>query len=230
MRRWIESANNAIEGILHAAQTQRHLRYHFYASGTVLTGSYILGVTRNEFILIALAVIAVLVAEMLNTAVEATVDLLSPEHHERARAAKDIAAGAVLITAFGSAVIGYIILFPHLINLFAEGFAIAPRPNAEVTVLSFIMVLITVILVKAYRGAGHPLRGGMPSGHAALSYSLWASVSFSFQSPAISAVIFIVAAIVSYSRIVMGIHHPKEVLAGGVIGALETTLLFMVFT
>ncbi|TAL24023.1 MAG: diacylglycerol kinase family protein, partial [Nitrospirae bacterium] len=112
LRQWIKSANFAIEGILHAAKTQRHLRYHFYAAAAVLLISYILGVSRTEFLIISLSVIAVLLAEMFNTSIETLVDIISAEHSEKARIAKDIAAGAVLITAFGVAVVGYIILFP----------------------------------------------------------------------------------------------------------------------
>ena len=59
IRQWISSANCAIEGVLHAAQTQLHLRYQFYVAACVLLGSYFLGVSKTEFILIALAVIAV---------------------------------------------------------------------------------------------------------------------------------------------------------------------------
>ncbi len=78
LRRWLKSANFAIEGILHGARTQRHLRYHFISAAVVLIMSYVLGVTRLEFILLSLAVILVLSAEMLNSAVEAIVDLVSP--------------------------------------------------------------------------------------------------------------------------------------------------------
>src|ERR1039458_6869916 len=108
LRQWIKSANYAIEGILHGASTQRHLRYHFYSAAVVLLLSTILGVSKSEFIVLTLAVILVLSAEMLNSAIEAVVDLISPDYAEKARIAKDIAAGAVLITAFGAAILGYI--------------------------------------------------------------------------------------------------------------------------
>lgn len=105
LKKWFKSANFAIEGILHAAKTQRHLRYHFYTAAFVLLLIYILGISRFEFLIITLSAIAVLLAEMFNTAIETVVDIISPEESEKARIAKDIAAGAVLITAFGVAVI-----------------------------------------------------------------------------------------------------------------------------
>ena len=88
LKKWIKSVNFAIEGILHAARTQRHLRYHFYSAAVVLLVSYILGVSRIEFMIISLSVIAVLLSEMFNTAIEAIVDIISPNHSEKARIVK----------------------------------------------------------------------------------------------------------------------------------------------
>lgn len=230
LKQWIESANNAIEGILHAAKTQRHLRYHFYTAATVLLAGYILGITRQEFMLIALAVMAVLVAELINTAVEVMVDMLSPEHSERARQAKDIAAGAVLVTAFVSAIIGYIVFFPHIRDLFTYGFRIIPRASEEVSVIASIMVLIMVILMKAYRGKGHPLSGGMPSGHAALAFSVWVSVTFATGNAIASVLCFVLAGLIAQSRISTGIHSRIEAIVGAVLGSVVTLALFWMFS
>lgn len=230
LRQWIKSANFAIEGVLHAAKTQRHLRYHFYAAAAVLIGSYILGVTKTEFLIISLAVIAVIVAEMMNSAVETMVDLLSPDQSEKARTAKDIAAGGVLITAFGAAVIGYIVLFPYLRSMFERGPYITKHAPEEVSIIAFILVLIVVILFKAYVGKGHPLSGGMPSGHTALAFSVWVSATYTTKSFFVSALCFALAAMIAQSRITTKAHKPWEVVLGGAIGAAITFLLFQVFS
>ena len=230
LRTWIKSANCAIEGILVAAKTQRHVRYHFYSSAVILLLSYILGVSRTEFLLLALAAITVLLAELLNTAVEAVVDLLSPEHHETARIAKDVAAGAVLITAFGAAIIGYIILVPPIFKSFREGFHIAKHSAEEVAVASIILVLILVVIAKAYFGKGTPLRGGVPSGHAALAFSVWVSLSLSSGSLVFSLFCLFLATAVAVNRVTAGIHTAWEVILGGTIGASVTFLLFHVFS
>ncbi len=229
LRQWIRSANFAIEGILHGARTQRHLRYHFISAATVLLFSYIVGVSRNEFILLALAVILVLLAEMMNTAIETVVDILSPGHSEKARIAKDIAAGAVLITAFGAAVLGYVILFPYLTSLFQEGFAVAHHSAEEISLLSFIIVLILVIMAKSYFGTGLPLRGGLPSGHAALAFSIWVSVSYMTRNVMISLLCLVMAVWITQSRVSAKIHSAREVLLGALMGGLVTYLLFRLF-
>jgi diacylglycerol kinase (ATP) len=229
IKKWLKSANHAVEGILHAAKTQRHLRYHFYAAAIVLTVCYALGLTKSEFLIVALAVIAVLGAEMMNTAVEATVDMLEPEHHERARAAKDMAAGAVFITAFGAVVIGYIVLFPYLRRIFERGLVISKHAPWEISAVAIILVLIIVILLKAYTGKGHPLSGGFPSGHAAVAFSIWVSVIFMAHSFLISALSFVLAAMIAGSRFTSGVHRPIEVVAGALLGAAVTFALFKVF-
>jgi diacylglycerol kinase (ATP) len=230
LRQWLKSANYAIEGILHASKTQRHLRYHFYAASVVLVTSYVLGITKTEFLIISLAVIAVLVAEMVNTSIEAMVDLLSPEHDEKARAAKDIAAGAVLITVFGAAVIGYIVLFPYISEVFTEGPYLTKHPREEIAIIAFILILILVILLKAYFGRGHPLSGGMPSGHSALAFSVWMSATLTSQNVFVSLLCFLLAAVIAQSRVATKTHKPWEVILGGLLGAAITFLLFQVFS
>ena len=229
LRRWINSANNAIEGILHAVRTQPHLRYHFYAAALVLILSYALGVTKYEFLVIALAVIIVLSAELLNSAVENVVDMVSPEPSEKARTAKDMAAGAVLTVAFGAALVGYIVLFPYLRRIFEIGFVMPKHSPEEVSIIAFILVLIVVILLKAYFGSGVPLRGGMPSGHTALAFSAWTAATMITRSAFVSVVCFALAVVIGQSRVAAGAHKIREVVAGGVVGAGLTYLLFLVF-
>lgn len=229
-KEWLRSANFAIEGILHAAKTQRHLRYHFFTAAAVLFFSYALGVSRTEFLIISLSVIAVLLAEMFNTAVESIVDIISPEHSEKARIAKDIAAGSVFITAFGVAVIGYIILFPYLRDVFYKGLHITKHSNEEIALIAFIIVLILVVITKAYFGRGLPLRGGMPSGHAALAFSAWVAATFITENFVVSLVTFIIAVVIAQSRIAIMAHTVWEVILGSLMGASVTFLLFRLFS
>lgn len=229
-RQWVRSANFAIEGILHAAKTQRHLRYHFFSAATVLLTSYILGVSRTEFLIIALSVIAVLLAEMFNTALEALVDIVSPEHSEKARIVKDIAAGAVFVTAFGVAVIGYIILFPYLRDSFHSGLSVTKHSKEEISLIAFIIVLILVVMTKAYFGRGLPLRGGMPSGHAALAFSAWVATTYLTENFIASLITFGIAIIIARSRVITKAHTGWEVILGSLMGASVTFLLFRLFS
>ena len=229
-RQWLRSANFAIEGILYAAKTQRHLRYHFFAAVAVLLVSYILGVTKTEFLIISLSVIAVILAEMFNTAIEAVVDIISPGQSEKARVAKDMAAGAVLVTAFGAAVIGYIILFPYLQDVFKDGLHVTKHSKEEITGIAFILVLMLVVITKTYFGKGLPLRGGMPSGHSALAFSAWVATTYLTENFVASLLSFVIAVIIAHSRVVTRAHTVWEVVLGSLMGALVTFLLFRLFS
>jgi diacylglycerol kinase (ATP) len=229
LRRWIKSTNFAIEGILHGTKTQKHLRYHLYSAAFILVLSYVLGISRNDFLIIALTVIVVLLAELSNTAIEAVVDMVSPQKSEKAKIAKDVAAGAVLTTAFGAAVIGYIILLPHIRNAFQNGFHIAKHSGEEISVMAVILVLILVVMTKAYIGRGTPLRGGIPSGHSALAFSVWVVVTYTTGSVTASALCLILATVIAASRVTSKIHTIGEVIFGGVMGAALTFVLFQIF-
>ncbi|RMG73606.1 MAG: phosphatase PAP2 family protein [Nitrospirae bacterium] len=229
LRKWFESANYAIEGVLHAAKTERHLRYHFYAASAVLILSFLLGVSRAEFLLISIMAVIVICAELLNTAIEHVVDLLSPEKNELARLAKDIAAGAVLVTAFGSLVIGYIILAPYIYRAFQEGFTIAKHTGEDTAVVSLVIVLILVIITKSHFGLGRPLRGGLPSGHSALAFSIWVSTTYISQNYIVSILTFVAALVIAQSRVAVKAHTAWEVILGGLLGSITTFVLFLIF-
>ncbi len=230
LKRWIRSANHAIEGILHGTKTQRHLRYHLYSASVILILSYVLGVSKNDFLVIGVLVIVVLLAELFNTAIEVVVDLLSPKHSEKAKVAKDVSAGAVLITAFGAAVIGYIVLVPYIRDSIESGFRVARHTGEEISIMAVILVLILVVITKAYIGRGTPLKGGLPSGHAALAFSVWVAVTFTTGSALASLLCFILSATIAGSRVTSKIHTTWEVILGGLMGASLTFLLFMIFS
>lgn len=229
LRKWVESANYAIEGILHAAKTERHLRYHFYAAVLILLLSLILGITRSEFIAIAIVAIIVLSVEMLNTAIEATVDIIFKEYDNRAKIIKDIAAGAVLTASIGAAVVGYIIFLPYLKNIFENGLKIAKHSGEDIAIISFVVLLILVIITKTFFGKGSPLRGGIPSGHAVVAFSIWAAVTFLSEAFLPSFLVLILAVLVAQSRVSIGVHKPWEVILGALLGSVVTFFLFKLF-
>jgi len=230
LRKWIESSNYAIEGILHAVRTQRHMRYHFFAAILILVISFSLGIGWSEFVILITLSVVVLSVEMLNSAVELITDVLFQEYHEQAKWIKDMAAGAVLITALGAAVIGYIILYEPVKNFFYSGLNVAKHAKADVAVVALIVVLILVVLTKAFFGKGKPLRGGMPSGHAAVSFSIWIAIVFISESFTPSLLVLIMAILIAQSRVSTGAHSPLEVIMGALLGTTVTFLLFKIFS
>jgi diacylglycerol kinase (ATP) len=230
LRKWIKSANHAIEGILHAAKTQRHMRYHLYTAVIILLLSFSLGISWVEFIALVVLSVIVISVEMLNTAIEAIADVLFKEYDPRAKAIKDIAAGAVLITAMGAVVIGYIILFEPLKDIFYKGIIIAKHSEGDVAIVALVIVLILVVITKAIHGKGEPLRGGMPSGHAAVAFSIWVAITFLTESFMPSMLVFIMAIFIAQGRVHVGIHRPIEVVLGALLGSTITFILLKIFS
>ncbi|RYU81102.1 diacylglycerol kinase family protein [Hymenobacter persicinus] len=116
LRRRVASFGHAFRGVASALGSEVHLRFHAAAAAAIGLGFY-LRITRLEWALVALAIGAVWSAELLNTAVEALTDLVSPEYHALAGKAKDVAAGAVLVVAAGALVVGLLVFGPPLWSL-----------------------------------------------------------------------------------------------------------------
>jgi diacylglycerol kinase (ATP) len=104
----------AWEGIQYAYSTQPNFRYHsLFALIAVLIGLW-LNISANEWLILLLTITLVIVAEMINTAIESMTDLIHDQHHKHAKIAKDVSAGMVLVSAIGSVVIGAVIFLPKI--------------------------------------------------------------------------------------------------------------------
>lgn len=104
-------------GVLRTFLNQRSIRLQAGIGAVVILFGLVLGLSTLEWALVVLCISGVLVAELLNTAVEAAVDLSCPEFHELARVAKDAAAGAALVAAAASVIVGLLIFGPRLLKL-----------------------------------------------------------------------------------------------------------------
>jgi diacylglycerol kinase (ATP) len=205
------------------------MRNHFLAALVLLIATLFLRVSPLEFILLALSVSFVLFAELLNTAIEVVVDLVSPDYHPLARIAKDTAAGAVLVAAIGTSVMGYLILSRYIFPLYKEMLGMIGTPAEMGTLVSILMVVIIVIIMKARSGGGSPLRGGLPSGHAAVAFSIATSVSLNTQDPMVSLLTIALAIMVSHSRLLLNIHSMREVVLGALTGTGITLAMLLLF-
>jgi diacylglycerol kinase (ATP) len=205
------------------------MRSHFIAALAVLLVALFLRVSPIEFALLALSILFVLFAELINTAIEAVVDLASPGFHPLAKTAKDTAAGAVLIAACGGGIMGYLILAKYILPLYGKALAMFGTQSDLGTVVAVLIVTIVVIMIKSLSGKGTPLQGGAPSGHAAVAFSIATAVSLNTGDPLISLLCFALAIMVSHSRLLMRIHSMREVVLGSLVGSGVTILVLLAF-
>jgi diacylglycerol kinase (ATP) len=228
----IDSMNYAAEGVIHVLRTQRNLRIHFGVAVAVLVAAVVLNVTRFDLLALLISISFVLIAEMLNSAVEAAIDIATTSFDPMAKLAKDIAAGAVLIAAINALAVGYIVFSDKISTRSARLLDRLRDAPAELTLVALVLTVILVIATKAYTQRGTPLRGGIPSGHAALAFAGWIALTYVAGNDhrfLISSIALIMAVLVAQTRVESGVHSALEVTYGALVGALATLIVFQVF-
>ena len=229
-----ESFNYAIEGIIHVLRTQRNMRIHFGAAVGVLVAALVLNVSRLELIALLLSIAFVLIAEMFNTAIEAAVDVASTSFDPMAKLAKDIGAGAVLIAALNAIAVGYLVFSGQVADESSRLLDKLSDAPAELTLIALVLTIALVIALKAFSGRGSPLRGGWPSGHAAVAFAGWMAITLVLGDTEhrflVSSLTLIMALLVAQTRIEAGVHSTVEVASGSLLGALVTLVIFQGFS
>lgn len=224
------SFNHAYQGIIYVIRTQRNMQIHTGIALVVLTLSLLLNVSRVELAILVLVIMAVLVTEMFNTAMEFAVDLVTREYHPLAKLAKDVAAGAVLISSISAVAVGYLILADRLGPFSLQTLEDVRAWPGHLTLVALVMVALLVVAGKALTRSPNAFLGGMPSGHAAASFAGWVAVSFlaadTQYGGLISLMALMMALLVCQSRVEAGIHTVYQIIVGGVLGAMVTLAIF----
>lgn len=229
----LDSFNFAFEGVVHVLRTERNLRLHFAIAVGVIVAAVAFDVTRFELMALLLSISFVLIAEMLNSAIEAAVDLATDAFHPLAKLAKDVAAGAVLIAAVNATAVGYLVFSGNVADRSSHFLDRLSHAPADLTVVALVLVVLLVIAGKALTGRGTPLRGGLPSGHAAVAFAGWMAATLVLHDSGhrflISTLTLIMALLVAQTRVESGVHSTLEVGAGALLGSLVTLGLFQLF-
>jgi len=225
----VKSFNCAIEGFIYALKTQRSMRIHFLIAVLVLLLGIYFNFNRIELLILCAAISFVFVTEMVNTAVELTIDLVvEDKYHFLAHKIKDITAGSVLIASINAIVVGYLLFARRLPFSIEKGLLKVRQSSWHMTFICLISVLAIVVMSKVVFHKGTPLRGGMPSGHSALAFSMWMVISLMSNNGLIIVLSFIMAFLIARSRLAQGIHNVWEIFAGGIVGTLATLLIFQI--
>ena len=111
------SVKNCLDGISYVTKSEKNFKREIALGIIALILSYILKIDKIEFIIVLTMICLVLTTEIINTAIERTVDLVTKEYHELDRIAKDVSAGSVLVTSTFALIIGIIIFMPKIITL-----------------------------------------------------------------------------------------------------------------
>lgn len=226
MRFW-RSFNHAFAGIMYAARTQPNMRAHLGIALLVILAAMLLRLERGYVIDLVITIAIVLSLELLNTAVESMVDLLTVTHHPLAKTAKDAAAGAVLVASIAAVVVGYLVFYQGIINGGQRVFEAVASVPSNIAFVVLATVAIVTIFAKAWVGRGSALQGGAISGHAALAFASATLLAFVTQRPLAALLAYFIAFLVAQSRVEAKIHSTAEVLTGSILGTVVALAVYL---
>lgn len=148
-KKLVDSFNSAINGIINTVRTERNMKIHLVAAILVLIACFFFDISKMEFLILAITITMVMAAEVVNTAIEAVVDMSTNYYHPLAKIAKNAAAGAVLITAINAVIVGYVIFWDKLTNI--SYVLVHKVKNSQPYTVLIILVIVTLatIIVKA---------------------------------------------------------------------------------
>jgi len=227
-RKLTESFNSAIEGFLYVVKTQRNMRIHFLLALMVLVLGIKLNFERIEMMVLCITAALVLITEMINTAIEIVSNKVSTSYSGWVKVVKDMSAGAVLVASLNAVIVGYFLFFRNNIfyQIFSRELLRISQSQWHVSFVILLILLGIVIIGKAIFHKGKPLRGGMPSGHSAVAFSVWVLVALISQSALLIFTVFIISLMVAQSRIGRHYHTLSEVFIGALIGIVVTVMLY----
>ena len=137
------------------------------------------------------------------------------------------------IHAANAVIVGYLVFAGKVADRSANLLDRLRQAPAELTLVALVLTIIIVIATKAYTGRGTPLRGGVPSGHAAVAFAGWMAATYAAGEShrfLVSSIALIMAILVAQTRVESGVHSALEVTYGALVGALAALVVFQVFS
>lgn len=228
---FIEACNNAVNGIIYAATTQSNVKKQLIIGVIIMILSLFYNFTTAEFLCLTFSVFFVIFAEMVNTAIETLVDLLVDVYHPKAKIAKDVAAGAVVLTACNAIVVAYFLFFRET-ELTHMGESLFSSMISDPTHLIFVGLIITVIAIVAvktianYKKQKNPAQKVfIPSGQTALAFAILTAIWINTKNPVVFCLSLGLSILVAGNRI-NDTRSFGEVVFGAFMGPLIVLMIF----
>ena len=230
---FIEACNNAVNGIIYAATTQRNIRIQLVLAVIVMILCLFYGLNTTEFLCLLFAVFMVIFAELINTAIETVVDLFVDVYHPKAKIAKDVAAGAVVLAACNALVVGYFIFFKAE-NLKAISDSIFNNMVKSPLHLAFVAIMLVIIAVIAMKAScskkkerGELIKEGfVPSGQSAIAFAALTAIWLNSKDIVTFTLALILSILIVENRVYSNARTKAEVVFGACMGVLIVLLIY----
>ncbi|MBP1992846.1 diacylglycerol kinase [Paenibacillus eucommiae] len=220
--RWRRSFRYAYEGIKYALDTQGNMKFHFFVAFLVLIAALFFHLSKTDILFLLLAVTLMLVTELINTAVEKTVDLAMPDKHPLAKIAKDVAAASVLVSAVFAVVVGMIVFYEPIDNLFRQAKQQDnPMSPGIIWVLLALVVLSVIVIETRFSDKGKFVR---PSLLSAVAFSVSTLIAIFANYTLIVLLAYTLSAIIFIILYDKKTRPFPALIMGAIIGAAVTVL------
>jgi len=228
---FIDSWKNAINGIIYATTTQGNVKKQLVIAVIVVILSLFFNLSKAEFLIFLFTIILILFAEMVNTAIETVVDLYIDVYHPKAKIAKDVAAGGVVITAINAVIVAYFLFFDKISEIgisFIENIINSPVHLAFSVFM--IAVIASLSLIAYAKTDKHKIlnKRFVPSGHAVLAFTANTIIWIISKNPIVLILSLIMAILIAESRIAAKEHKLSEIIFSACLGTVLVLLLYAI--
>lgn len=232
-KNFLDAWKNAINGIIYATTTQGNIKKQLVIAVIVVVISLFFDLSKAEFLCFMFTIILILFAEMVNTAIETVVDLYTDIYHPKAKIAKDVAAGGVVITAINAVIVAYFLFFDKISDIglqFIRNVANSPVHLAFATIIIIIIsvvALISMARTNKHKGLNHRF---VPSGHAALAFAANTIIWLTTDNLVILTLSLVISLLAAESRVESKAHKLSEVVFSSCVGIILVLFIYGLVT
>lgn len=226
---FIDAWRNALNGIIYAITTQSNIKKQLVIAVAVMLISLFFDLNKAEFLCLMFTVVLIIVAEMINTAIETVVDLYTDLYHPKAKIAKDVGAGAVVITAINALIVAYFLFFEKISTI---GLKLVDEVVNSPKHLAFVAILLTVIVIVTLKAAAtknnHKFikENFMPSGQTAVAFAGLTIIWLTTRNVVIFTISLVLALIIAINRYENEKRSKSEIVVGACVGIMVVVLLY----
>lgn len=226
---FLDAWKNAINGIIYAVTTQSNVKKQLVIAVIVVVISLFFQLSKAEFLIFMFTIVLIIFAEMVNTAIETVVDLYTDLYHPKAKIAKDVAAGGVVITTINAIIVAYFLFFDKVSNIglqFLTNIANSPIHLAFAAIIITIIGILSLIAMATTDKYKMVNKNFIPSGHAALAFAANTIIWLVTNNIVILTLSLVMAILVAESRIESRAHKTSEVIFSSCVGMIIVLIIY----
>lgn len=226
---FLDAWKNAINGIIYAVTTQSNVKKQLVIAVIVVVISLFFQLSKAEFLIFMFTIVLIIFAEMVNTAIETVVDLYTDLYHPKAKIAKDVAAGGVVITTINAIIVAYFLFFDKVSNIglqFLTNIVNSPIHLAFAAIIITIIGILSLIAMATTDKYKMVNKNFIPSGHAALAFAANTIIWLVTNNIVILTLSLVMAILVAESRIESRAHKTSEVIFSSCVGMIIVLIIY----